>query len=215
MIPSFRTLAAERSPVFDELGLALAAEFQPTDAELGLARLEDLAAELTERTSGQPMRDTLACRDLLDGAAGFRSCTSFAAEHLMLDDVLESATGHPLILALIYAEVARRAGLPLRPVGTAGGGYLVAHAGDEEIVVLDPADRGRVVGVDEAPTGLRWLCAHEIGFAVLGELVDAYTLAGDLTRARHAATLRLSLPLGGPMRSRVEREIQSLDARLN
>lgn len=214
MIPSFRALAAEPCPVFDELGLALTAEFQPTNPELALARLDDLAGELAERASGQPMRDALACRNLIDGAAGFRACTKFAPEHLMLDTVLERATGHPLILAIIYSEVARRAGIALRPVG-GGGSYLVAHADEEQVVVLDPHERGRIVAADQAPSRLRWLCAHEVGFAVLGELVDAYTLHGDLSRARHAAKLRLSLPLGGAMRTRIEREISSLDARLN
>jgi regulator of sirC expression with transglutaminase-like and TPR domain len=214
MIPSFRTLAAEPCAVFDEIGLALTAEFRPTDSELALARLDELAGELTAQLSGDSRRDVLACRDLIDRAAGFRTTQRFAPEYLMLDAVLEQSTGHPLILAIVYAEVGRRAGVELRPVG-AGSTYLVAHIGHDAVVMLDPHERGRIVTAETAPGRLRWLCAHEVGFAVLGELVDAYTMAGDLTRARHAATLRLSLPLGGPMRERVEREIRGLDARLN
>lgn len=214
MIPSFRTLAAEPCTVLDQLGLALTAEFRPTDSELALARLDDLAGELADRIGGHAPRDVLACRDLLDRAAGFRATQRFAPDCLMLDAVLEQATGHPLLLAMVYAEVGRRAGIELRPVG-AGSGYLVACIGHEEIVMLDPGERGRIVPADAAPARMRWLCAHEVGFAVLGELVDAYAMAGDLTRARHAATLRLSLPLDGPTRARVEREVRSLDARLN
>lgn len=213
-VPSFRTLAAEPCAVFDEIGLALTAEFRPTDSASAFARLDDLAGALAEQLCGDSRRDVLACRDVLDRAAGFRTTQRFAPDCLMLDAVLEQATGHPLILAIIYAEVGRRAGVDLRPVG-AGSAYLVAHIGPDEVVMLDPHERGRMVSAEAAPGRLRWLCAHEVGFALLGELVDAYTMAGDLTRARHAATLRLSLPLSGSMRARVEREIRSLDARLN
>lgn len=214
MIRSFRTLAAEPCTVFDEIGLALTAEFRPVDSELALSRLDDLAGDLAEQLCGDSRRDVLACRDLIDRAAGFRTTQRFSPDCLMLDSALDQATGHPLILAIIYAEVGRRAGIDLRPIG-AGSAYLVAHIGPDEVMMLDPHERGRVVAADAAPGRLRWLCAHEVGFALLGELVDAYTMAGDLTRARNAATLRLSLPLGGPMRTRVEREIRSLDARLN
>ncbi len=214
MIRSFRALAGEPCTVFDELALAVAREFQPADAELALSQLDGLAAELAERACGQPEHDALACRDLLDGAAGFRACSRIAPEYLMLDAVLERGTGHPLMLAVVYAEVARRAGVSLRPVGTSTG-WLVAHTDDERPVMLDPHRRGRTVRTSELPSRLRWLCAHEVGFAILGELVDAYALAGDLERARYAAELRLSLPLSGDVRTRVHREIRGLDARLN
>lgn len=214
MIPSFRTLAAEPCTVLDEMGLALTAEFRPSDGELALARLDDLAGELAARIGGRSPGDVLACRDLLDRAAGFRVAQRFAPECLMLDAVLERATGHPLLLAIVYAEVGRRAGVELRPV-KAGPTYFVAYIGHGEIVMLDPGERGRIVAADAAPARMRWLCAHEVGFAVLGELVEAYAMAGDQARARHAATLRLSLPLDGATRARVEREIRGLDSRLN
>lgn len=214
-IPPFHLQAAAPCPVYDEFALALTAEFRPMDAGFVLAQLDDLGRELGERCCGQPLRDALACRDLLDGAVGLRPCTRINPRHLMLDTALERATGHPLILAVLYAEVGRRAGVALRPVAAGQGRYLVAHADRDRSLVLDPQARGRVLGPGELPDGLRWLCAHEVGFAILGELVDAYALAGDLTRACHAAELRLSLPLDEGIREQVRLELRGLEARLN
>jgi len=122
----------------------------------------------------------------------------------MLDTVLETRCGHPVVLAAIN----------LTTVGAAGR-CLVAHAGADAPVVLDPARAGGLVAPEALPPGLRWLCPHEATFAILGALIGAYALAGNLPNATHAARLRLALPLAPRLRRRVEHEIQGLEAHLN
>lgn len=86
---------------------------------------------------------------------------------------VKHASGHPLLLTVVYGEVARRAGIPMLPVGRSGT-VLLAHADGDEAIVLDPAREGRLIAPDDLPQGLRWLCPHETGFAALDELVGAW-----------------------------------------
>jgi hypothetical protein len=112
----------------------------------------------------------------------------------------------------LRAEVARRAEIAMCTVGTRGA-CLVAHTdGDEARRRGPPAPYWRITRSGPA---LRWLCPHEAAFGLLGELVGAYALRGDLQRARHAARLRLAPAAGRAARERVELEINGLDVHLN
>ena len=57
---------------------------------------------------------------------------------LLIDRALERGHGHPLLVAILLAEIGRRAGLP---VGIVAGerGHFVAHQRLTEPLVLDPA----------------------------------------------------------------------------
>ena len=152
---------------------------------------------------------------LLAGARRLRLASSFEPEGLLVDRVLERREGHPLALALVYSEAARKAGIPLLPAGD-GERFLVAHAdADEEPLVLDPAAGGRRLSAPEIPEALKWLCPHEVGFQLLDRLREAFELSGDLESAGRAVEIGLALPVAGDPRRRLELDRVRLLARLN
>jgi hypothetical protein len=106
---------------------------------------------------------------------------------------MREGRGHPAVLASICVEAARRAGVPLGVVGTHGR-WLLAHPRLEDDRLVDPR-RGRLLRASELGGEPRWRCAHQIALVLLDELCRRARITGDLTRAIHAAELRLALPL--------------------
>jgi regulator of sirC expression with transglutaminase-like and TPR domain len=93
----------------------LAAAVRP---ELGLARGATLPAEqLRVRETAE--RVCLALREVLAGREGFHGNQEeyYHPRNSFLNEVLESKTGLPITLCIVYIEVARRLGAPLVGVG--------------------------------------------------------------------------------------------------
>jgi len=112
-VPSFAELASAPDAALDVLTLALAAEFRDVDAARAVARLDVLGAELahaTERTDGDAVAQAFACRQLLGVAQGFAGDRKHYdhPDNSMLDVVLTRRRGLPILLSVVYVEVARR-----------------------------------------------------------------------------------------------------------
>jgi regulator of sirC expression with transglutaminase-like and TPR domain len=124
--------------------------------------------------------------------------------------VLERGHGHPTVIAIVLAELGRRAGLPVGIVAGEHGRFL-AHQRATEPLVLDPAT-GRLVDADELGV-LRWQCGHQVAAELLDLLQPRYERDGDLTRALQVARLRCTLPFedAGEAAQRLRR----VTARLN
>lgn len=206
----FAVQAAGRCPGLAELTLALGAEFRPVDADGALGTLDLLAAALAPARSGRPASECEALASLLGDAVRLGED---GPQSLMLDRVLDRGEGHPALLAVVWAEVAQRAGIAVAPVGGPGL-LLVAHLEADPPMVLDPSRPGERLRPDEVPVRLRRRCSHEVAFTVLDELMDLYNLAGDVSRATRAAELRLALPVGGRLLDWVRRETDALRAQL-
>ena len=131
-------------------------------------------------------------------------------ENSMLDLVLATRRGLPILLSVIYVEVGRRAGVPLRGVGLPGH-FVVGHFGSEPPVLMDPFHGGTVLG--EQP--VKGWGAHEIGLRMLNNLVGSFERRGDLSRTLRAAEMRMQLPLAGEVREQLAAELRTLRARLN
>ena len=58
-------------------------------------------------------------------------------DNSMLDLVLTRRRGLPILLSVVYVEVARRAGIELAGVGLPGH-FVVGHFGAEPAALLDP-----------------------------------------------------------------------------
>ncbi|HEX5692109.1 MAG TPA: transglutaminase-like domain-containing protein, partial [Roseiflexaceae bacterium] len=118
--------------------------------ELGrsLRTLDMLAAEFKSRIAPlSDLRDVItALNQFLFDELGFRGNTwSYGdPENSFLDRVLESRTGLPITLSLLYIELGARLGLPL--VGLAlPGHFLVRYAApDGADLYVDPFNRGRL-----------------------------------------------------------------------
>lgn len=216
----FATVARRRSPGLDDLALAIAAELrgEDVDADGTLDRLDRIAEELAAAAAaaeGDPEREVDACRMLLGERLGFRGSPERYDDpgNSMLDLVLERRAGLPILLSVVYVEVARRCGIELAGVGLPGH-YVVGHFGASPPLLLDPFAGG--VAVAGAPPELvRPWGAHETALRMLNNLVASYSRRGDLGRALRSAELRLELPVDEAGRGLLERELAALRARLN
>lgn len=211
---AFSSLAATADPQLDELALAVAAEFRPVDADASRARLDALGAELTSALRG--LRSATAQAHAVSAVLGDRH--GFLGdkqrydrpENSMLDLVLETHRGLPILLSVVYVEVGRRAGLPLGGVGLPGH-FVVGHFGSTPPVLLDPFHGGAVLGEQPVKS---WR-PHEIALRMLNNLVGSYDRRGDFCRTLRAAEMRLELPVEGTVREQLEIELRGLRARLN
>jgi regulator of sirC expression with transglutaminase-like and TPR domain len=162
-----------------------------------------------------PHREVAACRVVLGERHGFTGETSDYGDprNSMLDRVLTRGTGLPITLSIVWIAVARRAGFALEGVGLPGH-YVVGHFGTDPPLLLDPFAGGAVVDGEPDPAFVRPWTPKETALRMLNNLVRSYVERGDLTRALHAANLRLPLS-SGPAREEYEAELTRLEARLN
>jgi len=97
-----------------------------------------------------------------------------------INQVFERRLGNPISLAMVQIEVARRLGIPLDGVSFPGH-FLVRLPVDDGVLVMDPFNGGRPLGVDE----LRERARPHLG----GEIPDDRALAQILDPAPHRAIL--------------------------
>jgi regulator of sirC expression with transglutaminase-like and TPR domain len=209
----FAELAACDAPPLDELALALAAEFREVDAPAALTRLDELGEEV-RLEGGRPLE---AVVDVLARRHGFAGAQEQYDDprNSMLDIVLERRAGLPILLAVVYVEVARRAGLALAGVGLPGHYVVGRFAPPAPVLLLDPFDGGVPLDAVPAVEHVRPWGAHETALRMLNNLVGSYTRRNDLGRAIRAAEMRLELPLSGQQAEALGAELRSLRARLN
>ena len=132
----------------------------------------------------------------------------------MLDVVLSRRRGLPILLSVVYIEVARRAAIPLAGIGLPGH-FVVGHFGTDPPVLLDPFAGGRAVDAEIPQQLVRPWQAHEIAIRMLNNLVAAYRRRDDLGQAIRAAGMRLTLPAEGSLRDTLQAELRALRAQLN
>ena len=211
----FAELAADPQASLDELALALAAEFREVDESAALAQLDRLGAELTVDDGADPVEALDALSGLLGRRHGFLGDSDEYdhPENSMLDRVLERRRGLPILLSVVYIEVARRAGVRLAGVGLPGH-FLVGHFDHAPPLMIDPFAGGAAVKVDVSGEVRPW-GAHETAVRMLNNVVRSYQRRGDLERAIRAAELRLELPLDPAEITALRTELRSLRARLN
>jgi hypothetical protein len=218
-LPAFLELAADADPPLDLLALALAAEFRGVEAATAVAKLDALASELVDALAAEPETPEAQARAVvavLGNRHGFTGDTE-RYDHpanSMLDVVLERHRGLPILLSVVYVEVARRAGLPLAGVGLPGH-FVVGHFGTEPPLLLDPfAGGARVDAPAEGPFVRPWT-AHETAMRILNNLVATFRRRSDVVAAIHAGRLRLALPAEPGRREALEIELRGLESALN
>lgn len=230
VIPRFSELARATSPRLDLIALALAQEFTEVDCERALAELDALGADVAGQLAGAGQRST-------GRAAGGRAGPADAArtvshtlgvrhgfigdrsdydhpDNSMLDRVLVRRRGLPILLSIVYVEVARRAGVTLSPIGLPGH-FIVAQLQVSPPLLLDPFAGGAelpATAIAEPP--LAW-GAHAIAMRMLNNLVAAHARRGDLGAAIKAAELRTLLPAPAGERAHLRAALRSMQARLN
>jgi regulator of sirC expression with transglutaminase-like and TPR domain len=210
----FADLAATRDPPLDLLALALAGEFRAVDEPGALRMLDALGEEVAAWGARTPVEQVAAVSTVLGEAHGFAGDKEQYdhPDNSMLDLVLERRRGLPILLSVVYIEVARRARVPIAGVGLPGH-FVVGHAGARPPLLLDPFNGGAAIETDDGP--LPWTSAHDIAMRMLNNLVGSLLRRGDIGGAIHAAELRLQLPAPDPVRDALRAEARALRARLN
>ncbi|MFF4487289.1 tetratricopeptide repeat protein [Streptomyces sp. NPDC001544] len=145
----FAEEARSERPDLSALCLLLAAQADGSLDEAGLdaaqVELDRLAGELPFRPGG-PHAWAVALCELLGDRYGFRGCAADyqRLESSLLHEVLRRRRGLPILLSVVWMEVARRAGAPV--YGVALPGHFVVGLGTAaEQVLADPFDGGRVL----------------------------------------------------------------------
>lgn len=227
----FAELVAPGNEAFDvaEAALCIAAEHVALDRAACLAEL----AELADRV--RPDIEELATRPLAERVdrfnrhmfrdEGFRGCPQqdyYKPGQSFLNQVLESRSGIPISLSIVYVHVARQLGL--RSAGVGFPGHFLAKvepdAVADDAIIVDPflgralsrnecADRLRRALGPEAEFNLetehQWLAAappRSILVRVLGNLKQNYVETGDWEAALACADRSLLIVPDSPLELR-------------
>ncbi|MEU6030954.1 transglutaminase-like domain-containing protein [Streptomyces tauricus] len=123
------------------------ADGELTEAGMDAAQIEldRLAGELPFRPGG-PRSWATALSEHLGGGLGFRGTPGDyqRLESSLLDKVLRRRRGLPILLSVVWMEVARRAGAPVYGVALPGH-FVVGFGPPEQQVLVDPFVGGRVL----------------------------------------------------------------------
>ena len=150
----FAEEARSERPDLSMLCLLVGAEADGALDEAGLdaaqMELDRLAGRVPFRPGG-PMAWATALHHLLGVQDGFRGSPADyqRLESSLLHEVLRRRRGLPILLSVVWMEVARRAGAPVYGVALPGH-FVVGFGPQEEQVLVDPFDGGRVLGVGDA-----------------------------------------------------------------
>ncbi|WP_432586798.1 transglutaminase-like domain-containing protein [Streptomyces sp. HD1123-B1] len=153
----FAEAAREERPDLALLCLLVGMEADPGLDEDGLDRAQielDRLAGLVPFSPGGPEGWAAALARVLGGEHGFRGSGADyrRLESSLLHEVLEHRRGLPILLSVVWIEVARRAGAPVYGVGLPG--HFVVGFGDPHghHVLVDPFDGGRTLSPEDAAT---------------------------------------------------------------
>jgi hypothetical protein len=206
----FALHATTGCPPHAELSLSLAWTFADVDAAALDAELDALARLLPAPASAHPLDElkTLAdvCRRAGDPSPVDTDC-------LLLHSALATKDPHPLAVAIVAAELARRRGLGIGIVSN-GEDHCLAHTELPAPLLLHVASAA-VLDANTLPPPLTWRCAHETAGLLLDELERRWLGRGRIDQALQAAELRMCLPFDENGVRAAERKLAAVKARLN
>jgi regulator of sirC expression with transglutaminase-like and TPR domain len=138
-----------------EAALVIAADEYP-DLEVVryLAQLDELARQVRPRIDAaeSPEAKIDVLNDFLFNELNFRANNEdyYDPRNSYLNDVLERRIGIPITLSLVYLEIGWRLGCPLGGVAIPGH-FIVKWKTDDLVILLDPFDRGHIIGQFSLP----------------------------------------------------------------
>ena len=168
--------------------LLVGAEVDPElDVDGSLAVLDALAAQVRPLVGGTLEHAAEALRVVLGEQAGF---AGFEQDYddvrsSLLHEVLRRARGLPILLSVVWVEVAQRAGLSAYAMGLPGHVLVAIGKPDGEHVVVDPFSGGRPA---QAPAAFPAMPAVEL---LTRLLTNVRVLTTRQERSLEAARTRL------------------------
>ncbi|WP_432094142.1 tetratricopeptide repeat protein [Streptomyces sp. bgisy100] len=151
----FAEAARSERPDLALLCLLVAAEAEPELGEAGIdaaqIELDRLAGLLPYRPVGGARGWAQAVADLLGERHGFHGTPADyrRLDSSLLTHVLRRRRGLPILLSVVWIEVARRAGAPVYGVGLPGH-FVVGFGERDARVLVDPFAGGRVLTGEDA-----------------------------------------------------------------
>jgi regulator of sirC expression with transglutaminase-like and TPR domain len=139
--------------------------------ELGLESIDGMIAALDSLSDGLHIPEDSDCFGVvarinhrLFQEAGFHGALEQYDDsaHSMLEGVLASKTGLPIMLCLIYIEVARRVGIEVHGIGFPTH-FLVSPVGSTPRFFVDPYGDGRVLRMDRIESWFKRILAKTDG----------------------------------------------------
>lgn len=183
---AFSRWAAGPCPPLTGFLLVLSGQLEPVDDRGADRRLDEHARSVFGVSGQGGHTQMLSLARVLTEAPGF-TLDETTPHGLHLDVVLERRAGHPMMLAVVLAEVGRRAGLDTG-VFSSPDGWYAGQLDRESLWLVDPSTRQLT-----APDLVRRHCGHELAYAVLLGLAHRYAVEGDRDRADRATALRRQL----------------------
>jgi regulator of sirC expression with transglutaminase-like and TPR domain len=125
---------------------------QPFDCSAYLARLDQMAEETRSVVAGAitPLQQIEALNNYIFGQLNFlgNSGNYYLPDNSFLNRVLDTKTGIPISLSVIYLEVGRRLALPLWGIGMPGH-FIVGGGSRSKPIYIDVFNRGALLSEDE------------------------------------------------------------------
>ncbi len=215
-VETFSDLVQTDAPHLDALALAIAGALRPVDDAWALGELDRLAEAVARVGPGDTPDEQLeALEQVLGQREGF--CGDVAEydhpDNSMLDLVLRRRRGLPILLSVVWVEVARRVGMPLRGVGLPGH-FVSGWFDGGEPLLIDPFNGGKRLR-DDVPFDVLPTSPHHTALRMCSNLVGSYERRGDVGRTLIAARLRLDIPLDDRDRRVMEFDFKRVSARMN
>ncbi|MEV0635184.1 transglutaminase-like domain-containing protein [Streptomyces sp. NPDC050619] len=190
----FAEEARSERPDLSALCLLVGAEADGALDEAGLdaaqIELDRLAGQLPFRPGG-PRSWAVSLRELLGDRCGFRGSAADyqRLESSLLHEVLRRRRGLPIMLSVVWMEVARRAGAHVYGVALPGH-FVVGFGALEEQVLADPFDGGRVLSGGDAEVLVAGATGASLHPSMLGPADPLEVVARILNNIRAWAAAR-------------------------
>jgi regulator of sirC expression with transglutaminase-like and TPR domain len=150
--------------------------YRDLDIASYLAQIDQLAVRLSSRLpeSSSVTERIQALNRFLFQEQGFAPNVDdyYDPRNSYLNDVLERRVGIPITLSILYIEVGRRIGLPLKGVSFPGH-FLVKCQVQEGMVVLDPYCSGASLSLHDLQQRLREVKGGEVSRAIIAGMLVA------------------------------------------
>ncbi|MBK9127102.1 MAG: transglutaminase family protein [Phycisphaerales bacterium] len=159
--------------------------FPDLNMTVPLRTLDDLAARVSDERPGLAANLRYeALRKVLVGDFGLTGNRDqyYDPDNCYLNQVLARRVGMPLSLSIVWIEVARRLKWPVAGVGLPGH-FVVRIDDPERLVIVDPFNDGRTLGLDECRRIVRQRFGRSVRFSrSLLAPVDARGILARLLR---------------------------------
>jgi regulator of sirC expression with transglutaminase-like and TPR domain len=127
-------------------------DYGALDVDAYIARIDSLAARVLDRISDadDPFEVVNGINLVLFDEEGFGGNRQnyYDYRNSYLCDVMDRRMGNPILLCILYNEIAGRVGDPFQPIGLPGH-FLLRAETSEESLFIDPFDRGGLLTKSE------------------------------------------------------------------